>query len=93
MDRNSLTDFEDIEKMLSDKGWTLAKFLRMSAEKNSQTLNLDNINQQKFKDCYDIIEKKQYKTEEKGKKLEELISILFEGYEGLIEVIRNCRLV
>ncbi len=91
MDRNSLTDFEDIEKMLSDKGWTLAKFLRMSAEKNSQTLNLDNINQQKFKDCYDIIEKKQYKTEEKGKKLEELISILFEGYEGLIEVIRNCR--
>lgn len=87
----SNNSFEDIGKILESEGWTLQHFLKMSAEKNSQTLNLDVTSQQKFKACYDIIEKKQYKSGEKGKKLEELMSILFQAYNELIETRRNCR--
>ena len=82
----------DVESVLHQAGYTLADYFRATAKRNSTLLMMDDANIAECIALYDAINAGGLARGEKGKKLEDLSSILFEkGIDNLFDVYRNCR--
>lgn len=90
-------DFEEkklrnAERLLHQSGYTLTDLIMASCRYNSSLLMMSGEYNEKCKALYDEIREGQLTRGQKGKKLEELTSILFEkSVENLFDVYRNCR--
>lgn len=84
------TTVQNIETILADKGMTLAQLINELGRKNSSVLNLPDIKQNEFCSLYDQIDGGSLSKTEKGKKLEQLVALLF-GEESLFDCRRNFR--
>lgn len=83
---------KQVEGLLNEVGYTLSDFIRVSGRYNSSLLMLDNASYEQSIELYNTISKGGLKHGEKGKKLEELTTILFEkSVKNLFDVYRNCR--
>ena len=81
-----------VEDLLNEVGYTLADLINRIGNKNSKLLMLDDISYQKYVQLYDLIVSGKLTKGEKGKKLEEITSLLFQNsVSGLLDVYRNCR--
>lgn len=84
--------FKEAEQAIQQSGYTLADLLNASSRYNSTLLMMSNADISKYRDLYDAIENGGLTKGEKGKKLEELSTLLFEkSVENLFEVYNNCR--
>ena len=85
--------FRDAENLLNQSGYTLAEFLRDSSRYKSTLLMLPDDELRAYQKLYADIATGGLSKGEKGKKLEELSTILFQKSAGsLLDVYRNCRL-
>jgi hypothetical protein len=85
-------DFKAVEQVMSQSGYTLADFIRESSRYNSSLLMMPDNSQMSFKELYECIDRGGLSKEEKGKKLEELSTVLFEkSVENMFDVYRNSR--
>lgn len=83
---------EQVEDLLNEAGYTLSDLIRASGRYNSSLLMLDDANCEQCIELYNTISNGGLARGEKGKKLEELSTILFEkSVENLFDVYRNCR--
>lgn len=83
---------EQVEDLLNEAGYTLADLINRIGNKNSKLLMLDDTSYQKYVQLYDLIVNGKLTKDEKGKKLEEITSLLFQNsVSGLFDVYRNCR--
>ncbi len=83
---------EEIEDFLTDKGLTPYQLIYMLGKNNSSVLNLNQEDQCQFQQLYTEISNGCQDAGTKGKKLEKLISLLFENPTGsFFECRRNCR--
>ena len=84
--------FRDAEKLLHQSGYTLTELMMASSRYNSSLLMVSNEDNERCKVLYNEIKKGKLTRGQKGQKLEELTSILFEkSVENLFDVYRNCR--
>lgn len=84
--------FRDAENLLNQSGYTLAEFLRDSSRYKSTLLMLPDDELRAYQKLYADIATGGLSKGEKGKKLEELSTILFQKSAGsLLDVYRNCR--
>lgn len=84
--------FRDAEQLLHQSGYTLADLMMASSRYNSSLLMISNEDSEKCNVLYDAIKKDKLTRGQKGQKLEELTSILFEkSVKSLFDVYRNCR--
>ena len=84
--------FRDAENLLNQSGYTLAEFLRDSSRYKSTLLMLPDDDLRAYQKLYADIATGGLSKGEKGKKLEELSTILFQKSAGsLLDVYRNCR--
>lgn len=84
--------FREAEKILHQSGYTLADLLKMSSRYNSSLLMISDENNKKCIALYDDIKSGRLTSQQKGQKLEELTSLLFEkSVENLFDVFRNYR--
>ena len=84
--------FRDAENLLNQSGYTLAEFLRDSSRYKSTLLMLPDDELRAYQKLYADIATGGLSKGEKGKKLEELSTILFLKSAGsLLDVYRNCR--
>lgn len=80
------------EQLISQAGYTLADLMKASSRYNSSLLMLDDKNCNQCTELYELIKDGGLSRSEKGKKLEELSTILFKkSVENLFDVYRNCR--
>lgn len=80
------------EQLISQAGYTLADLMKASSRYNSSLLMLDDKNCNQCAELYGLIKDGGLSRGEKGKKLEELSTILFKkSVENLFDVYRNCR--
>ena len=84
------TIVQDIENLLADHGMTVAQFINQLGRKNSTVLNLPEEKQKEFCSLYDQIDSNLLNKNEKGKKLEQLVAILF-GEDSLFDCRQNYR--
>lgn len=83
---------ERFENLLNETGYTLADLINHMGNKNSKLLMLDDASYQKYVKLYDSIVGGKLTKGEKGKKLEEITSLLFQNsVTGFFDVYRNCR--
>ena len=83
---------EQVEDLLNQAGYTLADLIKASSRYNSSLLMLDNESSRQCLELYTAIKDGGLTRGEKGKRLEELSTILFEkSVENLFDVYRNCR--
>lgn len=83
---------EQVEDLLNEVGYTLSDLINRMGNKNSKLLMLDDTSYQKYVQLYDSIVDGKLTKGEKGKKLEELTSLLFQNSVScLFDVYRNCR--
>ena len=83
---------KQVEDLLNEAGYTLADLINRMGNKNSKLLMLDDANYQKYVQIYEELVNGKLTTGEKGKKLEEITSLLFQNsVSGLFDVYRNCR--
>lgn len=81
-----------IQDFLSMEGLTPYQLIGLLGKKNSTVLNLSQADQIKYRELYDEISCGCLDTENKGPKLEELFSVLFENpTRSFFECRRNCR--
>lgn len=84
--------FRDVEQLLHQSGYTLTELMLASSRYNSSLLMVSDEDNEKCKVLYSEIQKGGLSRGQKGQKLEELTSILFEkSVENLFDVYRNCR--
>lgn len=84
--------FRDTEKLLHQSGYTLTELMMASSRYNSSLLMVSNEDNERCKALYNDIKKGELTRGQKGQKLEEMTSILFEkSVENLFDVYRNCR--
>ncbi len=84
--------FKDAEQLLHQSGYTLTELMMASSRYNSSLLMVSDEDNEKCKALYNEIKKGGLTRRQKGQKLEELTSILFEkSVESLFDVYRNCR--
>ena len=84
--------FRDAEKLLHQSGYTLTELMMASSRYNSSLLMVSNEDNERCKVLYNDIKKGELTRGQKGQKLEEMTSILFEkSVENLFDVYRNCR--
>ena len=84
--------FKEVEQSIQQSGYTLADLLNASSRYNSTLLMMSSNDIAKYKVLYDTIENGGLSKGEKGKKLEELSTLLFEkSVENLFDVYNNCR--
>lgn len=89
---NQKASVEEAENILKDAGLTVAQFVQLLGKKNSSVLKLSNEQQKQFQILYDEIDSDCLDKEQKGKKLEEITSLLFSSSKGnFFECRRNCR--
>lgn len=84
------TIVNDIENLLTENGMTVAQFINQLGKRKSTLLNLPDSSQKEFCWLYDQINGGCLSTSEKGKKLEQLIAILF-GKDSLFDCRINFR--
>lgn len=86
--------FRDAEQLLHQSGYTLTELMMTSSRYNSSLLMVSDEDNEKCKVLYNEIKKGKLTRGQKGQKLEELTSILFEkSVENLFDVYRNCRTI
>ena len=68
---------QNFENLLSNNGMTLSELINVLGRRNSPVLNLSDEKQREFCDLYDQIDGEKFDKSEKGKRLEQLASILF----------------
>lgn len=84
--------FRDAEQLLHQSGYTLTELMMASNRYNSSLLMISNEDSEKCKVLYNAIKKNGLTRVQKGQKLEELTTILFEkSVKSLFDVYRNCR--
>ena len=84
--------FRDAEQLLHQSGYTLTELMMASSRYNSSLLMVSDEDNEKCKVLYNEIKKGEITRGQKGQKLEELTSILFEkSVENLFDVYKNCR--
>ena len=85
---------EQVEDLLNEAGYTLADLINRIGNKNSKLLMLDDTSYQKYVQLYDLIVNGKLTKGEKGKKLEEITSLLFQNsVSGLFDFYRICRTI
>jgi hypothetical protein len=84
------TIVQNIENLLADHGMTVAQVINHLGRKNSTVLNLSEEKQKEFCSIYDQIDRDLLNKREKGRKLEQLVAILF-GEESLFDCRQNYR--
>lgn len=84
------TVVRDIENLLADNGMTVSQLINQLGRRNSTVLNLSDRKQKEFRSLYDQIDSDRFNKTEKGKKLEQLVSILF-GEDSLFDCGQNFR--
>jgi hypothetical protein len=85
-------DFRAVEQVISQSGYTLADLIREYSRYNSSLLMMSDDSQKTFKELYECIDNRDLSRGEKGKKLEELSTLLFQkSVENLFDVYRNSR--
>lgn len=86
------TSSKEIEDFLAEKGLTIYQIVNVLGKKNSSILNLNQEDQTRFQNLYDEILDGYQEPGVKGRKLEELVSLLFSNQTGsFFECRRNCR--
>lgn len=80
---------DDITRVLAEKGYTISDFLRELGAENTTLVNLSRDQQAEFDLCYDQLVAQDYNQYTKGKLLEKISAILFDG--DIFRVIKNCR--
>ncbi len=86
------SNVREIENFLSETGLTPYQLISILGKNNSSVLNLSQEDYIRFRQLYDEISYRCLDTETKGKKLEELISLLFSNpSRSFFECRRNCR--
>ena len=86
------SNVREIENFLSETGLTPYQLIGILGKNNSSVLNLSQEDHIRFRQLYDEISYRCQDTETKGKKLEELISLLFSNpSRSFFECRRNCR--
>lgn len=84
--------FRDAERSLNQSGYTLAEFLNASSRYKSTLLMMSDDYLLSYRELYDCITRGGLSKGEKGKKLEELLAILFQkSVDSLLDVYKNCR--
>ncbi|KAI4449121.1 hypothetical protein C823_003650 [Eubacterium plexicaudatum ASF492] len=84
--------FRYAEQLLHQSGYTLTELMMASSRYNSSLLMVSNEDNERCKVLYNDIKKGELTRGQKGQKLEEMTSILFEkSVENLFDVYRNCR--
>ena len=84
------TIYRDFENLLADTGMTLSQFIKQLSLRNSTVLNLPDEEQTEFCGLYDQIDSGRLNETEKGKKLEQLVAVLF-GENSLFDCKQNYR--
>lgn len=84
--------FRNAERLLNQSGYTLTEFLNASSRYKSTLLMMPDDYLLSYRELYDCISRGGLSKEEKGKKLEELSTILFQrSVDSLFDVYKNCR--
>lgn len=77
---------------MHQSGYTLATLMKASCKYNSPLLMMSDDDIEKYRILYDCINNGGLKGSEKGKKLEELSTLLFQNsVSNLFDVYKNCR--
>lgn len=85
-------EFKVVENLIKKSGYTLADLMQASCRYNSTLLMMPNESQEAYKELYDCIDRGGLSKGEKGKKLEELSTLLFQkSVENLFDVYKNSR--
>lgn len=85
-------EFKVVENLIKKSGYTLADLMKASCRYNSTLLMMPNESQEAYKELYDCIDRGGLSKGEKGKKLEELSTLLFQkSVENLFDVYKNSR--
>lgn len=84
--------FRETEQFIQQSGYTLADLLKASSRYKSTLLMMSDEDIAKYKELYDFIDNGGLSRGDKGKKLEELSTLLFKNsVENLFDVYNNCR--
>lgn len=84
--------FRNAERLLNQSGYTLTEFLNAFSRYKSTLLMMPDDYLLSYRELYDCISRGGLSKEEKGKKLEELSTILFQrSVDSLFDVYKNCR--
>lgn len=89
---NQEEKFNNASQLLKQAGYTLSDFMRDASKYNSSLVQMKDEDLTEFQRLYDEIDKGNLSRGEKGKKLEELATLLFEkSVVNLLQVYKNCR--
>ena len=89
---NQEEKFNNASQLLKQAGYTLSDFMRDASKYNSSLVQMKDEDLTEFQRLYDEIDKGNLSRVEKGKKLEELTTLLFEkSVVNLLQVYKNCR--
>ena len=89
---NQEEKFNNASQLLKQAGYTLSDFMRDASKYNSSLVQMKDEDLTEFQRLYDEIDKGNLSRGEKGKKLEELTTLLFEkSVVNLLQVYKNCR--
>lgn len=80
----------DFENLLAANGMTVSQLINQLGRRNSTVLNLSDEKQKEFCSIYDQIDGGSLSKNEKGKKLEQLVSLLFDE-DSLFDCRQNFR--
>lgn len=90
MMRTEDTVVRNIENLLANNGMTVSQLINHLGRRNSTVLNLPDEKQKEFRKLYDQIDSDLFDKTEKGRKLEQLVAILF-GENSLFDCRQNFR--
>lgn len=89
---NQEEKFNNAAQLLEQAGYTLSDLMRDASKYNSNLLQMKDDDLAECKRLYSEIDKGRLSKDEKGKKLEELSTLLFEkSVANLLRVYKNCR--
>ena len=89
---NQEEKFNNASQLLKQAGYTLSDFMRDASKYNSSLVQMKDEDLTEFQRLYDEIDKGNLSRGEKGKKLEEFTTLLFEkSVVNLLQVYKNCR--
>lgn len=89
---NQEEKFNNVEQLLEQAGYTLSDLMRDASKYNSSLLQMKDDDLAEYNRLYSEIDKGGLSKGEKGKKLEELSTLLFEkSVANLLQVYKNCR--
>ena len=84
--------FRETEQVMHQSGYTLTEFMIASSRYKSKLLMMDDEYIEKYRELYDCISNGGLDRGKKGRKLEELSTLLFNySVSNLFDVYKNCR--